>query len=188
MLSENERWLLSFYRQSEVGGSLLFGRLALTLGPGRVQRDLTRHFADEAQHAWYWTSCLERLGSSPLKMAGTYQDRYLAAAGLPANVMEVLALTQVFERRVIGQYALHRRTPGLAPEVAETLSLIMEDEAWHIAWIHDALRDLAAEYDPAVIQATLARYAAADQEVARALVAEHADRLGALVPVLAPVS
>jgi bacterioferritin (cytochrome b1) len=177
MLSENERWLLSFYRSSEASGSLLFGRLALSLGPGRVQHDLTRHFADEAQHAWYWTDCLARLGATPLKMAGNYQDRYLAAAGLPANVMEILALTQVFERRVIGQYARHRRRPGLAAPIVETLDRILEDEAWHIAWIHDALRDLQRDYGSAHIQSTLARYAAADQEVARAVIAEHAERL-----------
>ena len=57
-LSENELWLLSFYRTSEISGSLFFGKLARTLRPGPIQIDMTKHFADEANHAWYWTECI----------------------------------------------------------------------------------------------------------------------------------
>src|SRR5688500_8166637 len=86
MLSENERWILSFYRTSEISGALFFGRLAKSMRPGTVQRDMTKHFSDEAMHAWYWTSCLERLGEKPLKLDQSYQDQYLLAAGMPANL------------------------------------------------------------------------------------------------------
>ena len=49
-----ERWLLSFYRSSEISGALFFGRLANVIRDPRVQLDLTRHFADESQHArWF---------------------------------------------------------------------------------------------------------------------------------------
>ena len=58
---------------------------------------------DEAQHARYWTECINDLDCDPIRLRGSYQDQYLQAAGAPANVMEVMAITQVFEKRVIGR-------------------------------------------------------------------------------------
>ena len=98
-LHDDELFLLSYYRTSEINGSLFFGRLARTVRSGPIQHDLSKHFADEAQHAWYWTRCIDRLGARPIPMASGYQDQYLEAAGLPVNLMEVLAITLVFEQR-----------------------------------------------------------------------------------------
>lgn len=126
-LTDNELWLLSFYRTSEISGALFFGRLAKSMSPGQVQHDMTKHFADESQHAWYWSACMAQLGAQPLALNGAYQDQYVAATGLPANLMEVLALTQVFERRVINQYARHSRVPHLHPAVKATLDTISGD-------------------------------------------------------------
>ena len=58
-MSENELWLLSYYRESEITGALYFGRLAKVLKPGPIQCDMTRHFADESMHAARWTACIE---------------------------------------------------------------------------------------------------------------------------------
>jgi hypothetical protein len=177
MLDDNDLWLLSFYRSSEINGSLFFGQLARSISPGPIQRDMTRHFADEAAHAWSWTRTIERLGATPQRIDGAYQDRYLTAVGIPVNLMELLALTQVFERRVIHQYSRHLHTPGLQPEVAETLRAIMIDEKWHLSWVHQALKSLEGEYGRESIAQTLARYAKADAEVYRTLRHEHGDRL-----------
>jgi bacterioferritin (cytochrome b1) len=177
MIDENTVWLLSFYRSSEIAGSLLFGRLARTVSDSAVQHDLSKHFADEAQHAWYWTRCIHELGAKPLQLELAYQDRYLAAAGMPANLMEVLALTQVFERRVIRQYALHSRVRGMPPAIRGTLAQIMQDEEWHIRWIRDALKVKAREYGAAAVDQALQRFTAADAEVYRATFEEHAGRL-----------
>ncbi len=102
-IDENLQWILSFYRTSEISGALFFGELARSLRPSAIQQDMTRHFADEANHARYWTDCLEKLGVQPLKLPTAYQNQYLAAAGMPANLMEILAITLVFEKRVVGQ-------------------------------------------------------------------------------------
>src|SRR5262245_11759983 len=174
-LSENDLWLLSFYRTSEISGALFFGKLARTLRPGPIQRDLTRHFADESMHAWYWTDCLARLGASPLRLDASYQDEYIHAAGVPVNIMEILAITQVFEKRVIGQYSLHRTVPSLAPEIKATLERIMEDEKWHLQWIRDALQSLTPEYGADLVEKTLARYTDADRAVYSKTVDEHSD-------------
>ena len=180
MLSENERWILSFYRTSEISGALFFGRLARSMKPGAIQRDMTKHFSDEAMHAWFWTSCIERMNEKPLALGHSYQDQYLLAAGMPANLMEVLAITQVFEKRVVNQYTLHRRVPGLRPEITETLTRIMEDEVWHIQWIRDALRGMENEYGAQSIKDTLERFHAADREVYEKTMQEHAERIEAL--------
>jgi hypothetical protein len=177
-LTENELWLLSFYRTSEISGALLFGRLARSMRPGPVQMDMTQHFADEAQHAAHWTNCLRQLGAEPLKLSVSYQDQYLEAAGLPMNLMEVLSITQVFEQRVLNQYTRHLHAPlGNRPEVDATLRRIMGDEKWHVKWVRDALASMEGTYGTARVQATLKRHRAADRLVYDKTRAEHEDRL-----------
>jgi hypothetical protein len=176
-LTENERWLLSFYRISEISGALFFGRLAKTLPSGPIQTDLTKHFADESQHSWYWTRCLQTLGAEPFKLDLAYQDQYIAAAGMPANIMEILALTLIFEKRVIGQYALHRQVPDLNPEVKKTIELIVEDEKWHIQWVTEALKKMEPEFGQEHIQKTLHHFQEADKQVYLKTVQEHEERI-----------
>jgi bacterioferritin (cytochrome b1) len=182
-LSENDLWLLSFYRTSEIAGTLFFGRLARTLRPGQIQVDLTRHFADEAQHARYWTDCIQQLGGEPLGVEAAYQDRYLEAAGLPANLMEVLAITQVFEQRVINQYARHARAPGLEPAIADTLARIMRDETWHLQWVRKALVSMEGEWGKEAVHGAVRRCWEADQKVYEAALTEHADRVQGLLGI-----
>jgi len=179
-LTEHELWLLSYYRISEISGSLFFGRLARVLRPSAIQHDLSKHYADEAQHAWYWTDCIDRLGAKPLKLPSAYQDQYLEAAGLPANLMEILAITQVFERRVINQYAKHRAVPDLGPEVADTLDRILQDERWHVTWVRDALAGMEARYGRDHILATLRHHREADRAVYANTIAEHDASVAAL--------
>ena len=177
---EHELWLLSFYRTSEISGALFFGRLARSLRPSAIQVDMSKHFADEAQHAWYWTRCIHERGAQPLKLSDAYQDQYAGVAGVPANLMEVLAITQVFERRVVSQYARHRRVEGLHPLVGETLDRIMQDERWHIDWVQKALESLEPEYGRETIEATVRRFWEADREVYQRTVQEHEERIAAL--------
>jgi len=47
-VTDDELWILSFYRTSEISGALFFGRLAKSLRPSEIQHDLSKHFADEA--------------------------------------------------------------------------------------------------------------------------------------------
>ncbi len=184
-LKENELWLLSFYRTSEISGALFFGRLCKSLRPSQIQHDMTKHFSDEAVHSWLWTDCIASMGAQPLKLSDSYQDQYLSVAGMPANVMEILALTHVFEKRVIRQYALHSRVPDLNPAISSTLSKIMDDEHWHLSWVHDALVGMEAEFGKEYIEQTVKRFWDADQEVYKRTMNEHEERvrdLGILSP------
>lgn len=180
-LTENEKWLLSFYRTSEISGALFFGRLARSLPSGPIQTDLTKHFADESQHAWYWTKCLQTLDAEPLKLDNAYQDQYISAAGMPANIMEILGITLIFEKRVIGQYALHRQATDLNPEVKKTIDLIVEDEKWHIDWVTKALQSLEPEYGKEHIDSTLKRFYEADKQVYLKTVQEHEERIAGIL-------
>jgi hypothetical protein len=178
-LTENDLWLLNFYRTSEINGALFFGRVArIVRGPLLV--DVTHHFADESAHAHLWTCCIDELGCRPERLPTAYQDRYLAAAGMPANLMEVLAITQVFEKRVISQYHQHLRYPQTHPRVRQTIQTIMRDERWHVKYVRDALRTMADRYGEELIDETLARFAAADQEVYAKTIAEYGERVAFL--------
>jgi len=183
MLSENERWLVSYYRASEITGAMFFGRIAKMQRPGPVQADLTQHFADEAQHARWFTECMESLGITPLKLSFAYQDDYLKTAGVPSNFMEVLSITQVFEKRILHTYAKHLRVAGTPTPVKRTLQRIMRDEKWHVEWVRQALQDLEPEYGKAHIDATLERHAAADRETYRRFLDEHGQRVEFLLQV-----
>lgn len=176
-MNDSDRWILSFYRHSEISGALFFGRLARSFRPGPIQRDMTHHFADESQHARYWTQALEDMGGKPERVRQAYQDQYLDACGLPTNVMEVLAITRVFEARVIGQYQMHSRVPDLHPVIKGTIDRIMEDEKWHIEWVGKALKDMEKDYGADVVQSTVQRYKEADEDVYQKTIQEHADRL-----------
>jgi hypothetical protein len=175
-LSENDLWLLSFYRTSEIAGALFFGRIARSVKPGSLQVDITHHFADEATHARWWSECIADLGAGPLNLGRAYQDEYLGAAGVPANVMEVLAITQVFEKRAIGLYNRHLKMADAHPRIAVTLNRIMVDERWHIQYVRAALRDQEAVHGTDEVRATLERFDAADDAVFAKLIAEYGDR------------
>jgi demethoxyubiquinone hydroxylase (CLK1/Coq7/Cat5 family) len=179
-LSENDLWLLSYYRSSEINAALFFGRIARTIRPGRLQAEVTHHFADEANHAQYWTDCVNDLGANPIKLRDTYQDQYLEAMGTPANLMEVMAITQVLEKRVIGHYHQHLRVPGLHPRIRQTIEQIMLDERWHIEYVRDALAGMEGRYGAQHIADTLARFGRGDEEVYARSLAEHGERIAFL--------
>jgi hypothetical protein len=179
-VTSEDEWLMSFYRTSEISGALFFGRIARSLKPGPTQRDMTRHFADEAQHARYWTNCIEDVGARALKLDAAYQDQYISAVGLPSNLMEVLAITSVFERRVVNQYARHLRVPRLHPAIKATLDNIVVDEKWHISWVRDALKEMEPTYGKDHVAATLARMVEADREIYQKTTEEHEERVLAL--------
>ncbi len=181
MIDNDSLWTLSYYRLSEITGSLFFGRVVKTVGDHPLQGELTKHFADEAQHAWLWTDCLKSLGKKPLKLDRAYQDQYASVIGAPGNLMEVLAATLVFEQRVIGQYARHLKAPDLAPQVSATLRTIMDDERWHLAWVRDALKGMWADYGEATVAAAVARYRDADRTVFSDTVSDVTQRLARTV-------
>jgi demethoxyubiquinone hydroxylase (CLK1/Coq7/Cat5 family) len=167
--------MASFYRSSEISGALFFGRVARTIR-GPLQKDVTHHFADESAHASYWTDCIDGLGLRAIPLRDAYQDRYMEAVGVPASLMEVMAITQVFEKRVISQYNQHMRREQTPDPVRATIEKIMRDERWHVRYVREALHAMEERYGAEEIASTLARYTAADEEVYAKALAEYGER------------
>ena len=176
-LREQDRWMMSFYRYSEINGALFFGKIAAMLPPGPIQADLNKHFADESMHSWYWTKAMEELDYKPIKIRNAYQDAYLEAGGLPVNMMEILALTNVFEKRVLKQYFHHMKLPDIHPVIKNTIELIAEDEKWHIQWINKALDDMREKYGADKVNRKIQHYKKADEEIYKNFVIENQQRL-----------
>jgi acyl carrier protein len=164
-ISENELWLLSYYRESELAGGLLMGRLARETDDDDLRVRLTEHCAEEAGHAWAWTECILKVGGTPRKVSETYQSRYHAAVGNPTNLLDVLALTQVFERRVVRHFRAHLSWPGTHPEIKRTLQQLIAEEAGHIRWVKDRLDAYAAANGQAAVDEMMERYKRVDEEV-----------------------
>ncbi len=64
-ITENELWLLSYYRESELAGALLMGRLARQTDDDELRVRFTEHCAEEARHAWAWTETILKVGGTP---------------------------------------------------------------------------------------------------------------------------
>ena len=164
-ISENDLWILSYYRESELAGSLVMGRLARETDDDDLRVHLTEHCAEEAMHSWLWTETILKVGGTPKRVAETYQTRYYHEIGTPTSLLEILALTQVFERRVIKHFRAHLKWPNTHPVVAATLQRMIEDEVGHISWVKDRLDRYAAEKGEAVVAETMRRFTEIDQRV-----------------------
>jgi hypothetical protein len=175
-IGKHDHWLLSYYRTSEIAGATFFARLAKSIRNPAIQHDLTKHFADESQHAWYWSECLAGLNAKPIRVADAYQSQYFDAIGAPVNLMEVLAITQIFEVRTIHHYSVHSKLPGVHPLIHDTIKKIMGDEGWHLQWVSAALREMEPEYGTDYVRSTLARYTAIDEDIYKTTVAEFEQR------------
>ncbi len=176
-LNDHDRWIMSFYRNSEISGALFFGRIAARVPPGQLQNDLTQHFSDESKHSWLWTKAMNDLDFQPIRVTNAYQDAYLEEAGMPVNMMEILALTNAFEHRVIAQYAKHLRVPGLHSVIKNTISQIVEDEKWHVLWISNALKNMETKYGNQKVKQKIRYYQEADKKVYGKAIDEHQERI-----------
>jgi acyl carrier protein len=178
-ISENELWTLSYYRESELAGALIMGRLARETDDDDLRVHLTEHCAEEAQHAWLWTQTILKVGGTPKHVSETYQTRYYAAVGHPTTLLEILALTQVFERRVMRHFRAHLRTPGTHPAVVETLERMIAEEVGHIGWVKARLDRTAREKGAHIVADVMRRYTEVDRRVYAELM-QYRDRAAEL--------
>ena len=177
-ISENDLWILSYYRESELAGSLVMGRLARETDDDDLRVHLTEHCAEEAHHAWLLTETILKVGGTPKRVAETYQARYYAEIGTPTSLLEILALTQVFERRVYRHFMLHLRVPGVHPVVAQTLQRMIEEERGHLSWVKHWLDEQAKEKGE-LVRDVMRRYAVADRQIYDTLSSEYGLRWAA---------
>lgn len=162
---------LDFYRASELHGGLLLGRLVRRARDPQLVLDLTRHAAEEVAHAQLWTETILAVGGRPRRSAETWQARCARALGPLTSLFEVLALTQVFERRVYQHFIDHARLPGTHPVVRATLLRMVEDEKDHLSWVKAWLDREEARGRP--VRPTLRRFARVDAALYEELTREY---------------
>ena len=126
---------LNFYAASELHGGLVLGRLARGVRDATLLGELLRHSAEEVEHARLWTRTIVAVGGRIRPMRDTYQRHYARRLGPPTSVLQVLALTQVFERRVYRHFLQHAGMAGVHPRVRETLLRMVEEEKHHLSWV-----------------------------------------------------
>ena len=98
--------------------------------------------------------------------------------GTPLTMLEILALTQVFERRVYRHFTDHLQRPDLHPAIATTLRRMLDEERGHLTWVKHWL-DKQAATRPTEVREVMRRYAAADEVIYAAISAEYGWRLAA---------
>ncbi len=177
-VDEIELALLNFYRASELHGGLILGQMVRRTRDPELIMQLTRHSAEEVNHALLWTETIVAVGGKPSPVRDTYQNRYVEVVGTPITLLEVLALTQVFERRVYRHFMLHLRKPGVHPIVARTLQRMLDEERGHLSWVKHWLDEQAREKGREVTD-VMSRYLAADQRVYDALSIQYGFRSAA---------
>jgi tRNA isopentenyl-2-thiomethyl-A-37 hydroxylase MiaE len=156
-------WRLNWYRQSELEGALLLGRLTRHVSDPDLVRRLTRHCADESRHALLWSRTLEALGLPIVRIRRSYQSFYLDETPAPRTLVEVLALTHVFEQRVHAHFTHELQQPGWPERVRRTFRTMLKDERGHLDWI---AQWLATQPEASVI---LHRYRRADERLVQRL-------------------
>ena len=169
---------LNFYRASELHGGLVLGQLVRRVRDPRLILNLTRHSAEEVGHAQLWTETILAVGGTPAPVRTTYQQRLAQRVGAVSSVFQVLALTQVFERRVYRHFLDHARLTGTHPTVRATLERMVEEEKAHLSWVKDWLEE-EAESRGVALQTVLATYAVADAHVYDELRREYGFRVAA---------
>ena len=163
-VTRNLAWKLNWYRQSELEGSLLLGRMVRVAANGELIARLMKHCADEARHGHLWSECLRELGLPYIRIHRSYQSFFLEHGGTPSTLTEVLAFTQIFERRVHKRFAEELAAPDVPVAARTTFEIMIHDEKDHLEWVHDWLKPLAdapallkkyIEIDAAVYQSLL---------------------------------
>lgn len=162
-ISNEELFILSFYRASELAGGLLLGKIAFHTDIDELRSPLTRHAAEEMEHGWLWTKAIRELGLTPLKVTHTYQTEYGREFGMPVQMIEILGLTEVLEKRVLSHFNLHLQKKNLHPVVKTTLQKMIDDEAGHLSWIKAKLDAHAADGHAQEVDELMKRLCAVDE-------------------------
>lgn len=142
--SDRELWALNFFRNSELHGALLMGRLARAMHDTALLVHATRHCATEARHAAMLSEVIAAIGGQLDPAIETIQERYSANGGVPTSLVDILVLSEVLEKRVLATYRAYLERTDVRADVRATLQTIVaemaeEDEGEHSGWIDEAL-------------------------------------------------
>jgi len=151
-------WRLNWYRQSELDGALLLGRMVRQADDPYLIEMMTKHAADESVHAALWTQAIKNSGLPIIRIFRGYQSYYSDYGVAPASVGEVLAITHVFEKRVDQRFKEEHNDQDLPVQVRQTFERLIDDEQQHLDWIatwlesHPELQSLLSQYHDVDVQ------------------------------------
>jgi rubrerythrin len=157
--TRNLAWKLNWFRQSELEGALLLGRMVGAVDDGDLAARLTRHCAEEAGHSQIWAVVIGELELPHVRIFRSYQSFYLRHGGAPATLLDVLCFTQIFERRVHRRFHEELRRPDMPAPACRAFARMIEDEKEHLSWVADWLRTEPGS------EKILRRYQTIDREV-----------------------
>jgi bacterioferritin (cytochrome b1) len=177
--TDREMWLLNFFRNSELHGALLMGRLARSLSGTELLTNITRHCATEAHHAALLTEVIADLGGEIDPKTGTIQERYSREGGVPKALVDLLVLSEVLENRVLSAYREQLNSAGLNPKVRVVLEEILREEEEHGAGENTWLEQTLGKYSPAEVADSRRRWSEIDRMVASQIYSQ----LDSLFPV-----
>lgn len=169
-VTERELWLLNFYRNSELHGALLMGKLARSASDPALLVPMTRHCATEARHAAILSEAIVEVGGHVDPGVSPVQQHYSAAGGIPKELADLLVLSKTLEHRVLETYRAHLERSDVHPVVRRTLGTILEEMEHehgdeHAGWIDRALKGLPA----GSVEAAEHKWRRVDAEVASKL-------------------
>lgn len=169
---------LNFYRASELHAGLVLGQLVRRVRDADLMVHLTRQAAQEFDHAKVWTETILELGGEARPVRATYQTRLSHVVGTPSSIFQVLALTQVFERRAFRHFTNHSRMAGTHTLIRAVLERMIEEEKDHLSWLADWLQ-VEAGRRRVDVRAVMDRFSIADAHVYGELVHEYRFRIAA---------
>jgi bacterioferritin (cytochrome b1) len=167
-LTKRELWLLNLYRNSELHGALLMGRLARSVTSPDVLVGATRHCATEAHHAALLTELIAQLGGAIDPSTETIQMHYSQDGGIPRELVDLLVLSEILEARVLASYREHLQRSDVHPNVRRILRRIIQDEEAH-SGENGWAEQLIAGMPPEQVAATRAKWRNIDEKVAAQL-------------------
>jgi bacterioferritin (cytochrome b1) len=156
--------LFSYYRDAELRGADLILRLINRADNLALQEKLTKHLADETNHAWLWTERIRALGGDPVRINDGYHRHLRRKTGLPSHILELLALTCVVEERAQRRYEEHAARPDVDADTLVVLKQMRGDEEDHLAWVKEKLAELEQIEGVEKVAATLDRFRKLEEE------------------------
>jgi bacterioferritin (cytochrome b1) len=142
---ESQLRLCSYYRDAEIRGATLLMKMMQWEKDPEAQVLFSRHVADETRHAWLWTKRIRALGGLPVEVPDGYQRRLGKALGIPANIVDLFALTVVVEERAVSRYMQHAASRYCDEATREVLDELTKDEKWHISWMEEWMYRLSTQ-------------------------------------------
>jgi bacterioferritin (cytochrome b1) len=164
--TDREMWLLNFFRNSELHGALLMGRLARSLSGTVLLTNITRHCATEAHHAALLTEVIADLGGEVDPKTGTIQEHYSREGGVPKALVDLLVLSEVLENRVLSAYREQLNSTDLHPKVRVVLEEILREEEEHGAGENTWLEQTLRKYSLAEVADSRRKWEEIDRKVA----------------------